>query len=291
LNLDYCAAGHFKIGHVGINRRSCVTVFEIHTAAHTPIMAENVYLDQAPDMSLINDFYEKRTELYNETMIQLGMPYRFGHFWAGENVEEDIAEVMQSLAPPSSEWWAQNYVHIGATFPWCMAYTAADTRFQDNWTIVRRVYQTVSSYKFTQWPIAIECSNETQKMFDKLYMLFKSNVHISQDAGSSLHSSLESQIIAELESLDLFSPVASQHDYPMVIISGLKCFFGAVSELWRMQTSQRWKMREALVYRIGPIGAEGWYDYGHHDCWCYDPLRIKFRMFFSQLFWFDKHIT
>lgn len=226
-------------------------------------------------------------------MIQLGMPYRFAHFWRDGNGEEEVARVMQALNPSSSDWWAQNYVYI-CYFGYGMTYTSVDTQFRSNWPILRAVYKIISSHISTN-RLVMECSDATEKLSENLYTLFRSNEMNSLDVLNTIdssaavsYSSLEAKVIAQLESVDLFSPVSCQDDYPMLIRSGLKCFLSALLEFWTTWTMKRWKLREPLEYRVD-IGAEKWYDYGHQT-WCRDPLRIEFRKIFSKSFWCDKDV-
>jgi hypothetical protein len=292
LNLDFGAPGH--IFGDNIKNRSIVHVFEIHDSAHTQIMAENVYLDRLEDTCSLNNFYQKRTNLFNCSMIQLGLPYRFSHFWApSHDNSEEFSCVMQALHPPSSAWWAQNYVYVDSS-PYSMACTSASTQFKANWSVLRALYSSIRSYNFTllQLP-ARECSEATVKMFDDLRTLFEAtevNYHDIQEGGESpaVVESHEAKLIAELESFDFFRPVSCADEYSLIIPSGIKHFLCTLHELARMWTVRRWQLRQPLVYRID-VGAEGWHDYGH-ERWCADPLRIKFRKIFSRSFWRDEII-
>jgi hypothetical protein len=57
-------------------------------------------------------------------------------------------------------------------------------------------------------------------------------------------------------------------------------------EMLRMRTTERWKLREPLVYNTD-MGVDGWNDYGHEQ-FCDDPLRIEFRQMIFKSFWYDE---
>ena len=130
-------------------------------------------------------------------------------------------------------------------------------------------------------------------MFLSLHRLFQST-EISNDTLDALESfnyfsnlNIETRIVSQLNSIELFRPVPCRDDYSITYSSGLKRLLQAFVELVRMYTLERWKLNEPLVYNFD-VGAAGWYDHGR-DIWCADPLRnFKFKLMFSKSFWFDK---
>lgn len=275
LNLDFGAPGH--IFGTGIKIQTRLDIFEIHGPASYQITSEIVYLDRVEDIEPINDFYRKRTDLFNQTMIQLAMPYRFMHFW---RINKELERVMQSSQPPSPEWWAKSYVYI-CNLAYGMTFVSVDCQFSEHWSTLRAAYNKIISSP----PIFMECSEATEKLFGALYILFQSNGTRPLLQSSFLQYSSDAEIIALLESLELFSPMPCKDDYPIVWRSDLRRFFKSVLEVCRMRIFERWKLREPLVYRLNI--PEVWYDYGH-ETWCRDPLRLKFRNIFTKSFWCDK---
>jgi hypothetical protein len=100
LNLDLAAPGHIL--------RSCPAVIshiiEI-SPLHADIVTEIIRLDYVDDRVMRKDFNQRKTALFNSTMIRLNLTYRFDHFLSSSDTEQHVDETMKSETPPSSEWW------------------------------------------------------------------------------------------------------------------------------------------------------------------------------------------
>jgi hypothetical protein len=286
LNLDFCGASHF--GKSDVKNRLNVQVFEIHQASSVCLTVEAVYLDQISDAQPIYEFFNKRTALWNRSMHQLGMPYRFAHFMRANT--EDVARVMQSPTPPSPKWWATHYPFIGRT-PYQTTYVSADSHFSTHWSFLRAIYNKLATNDF-KYPLAMEYAEETENLFKSLYSFFRSDntspdaCHAQDSPPALSNADFEGKVMAQLSSIDLYRPVSCNEDYPLMIRSGFKCVLSALMEMLRMRTTERWKLREPLVYNPD-MGVDGWNDYGHEQ-FCDDPLRVEFRQMIFKSFWYDE---
>lgn len=74
--------------------------------------------------------------------------------------------------------------------------------------------------------------------------------------------SIEAQRRIELDSKDPFKSIASNNDYPVIIISGFKSLGLALLEDLRFQSVERWKLRQLLIYKID-IGVDEWDELDH----------------------------
>jgi hypothetical protein len=77
LNLDFAAPGHIRPS------RSCPAVtsriIEVSGSLHADIVTEIIRLDYADDraMRAVEDFNQRKTALFNSTMVRLNLPHRF----------------------------------------------------------------------------------------------------------------------------------------------------------------------------------------------------------------------
>jgi len=295
-NLDFCGPGHFTRAKWDPLREALLQVYEVHDSATFQITNECVFVDESADTSTIDTIFQKRTDLWNSTMKQLELPYRFDGVWYRGNFNRsEIRSIMEAETPPSADWWAQNYPRICFS-PFSSTYFSASTQFDTHWLLLRSVYEITSSYE-GKYARAMQCSEDTEKIFRSLHHLFVSTA-IQSDTLDSLEMfndfsnlNVQKRIVSQVESIELFRP---DPDDPFpdgygtcIESSGLKRLLQTFVELIRMYTVERWKLNQPLMYNYD-FGVEGWYDYGH-GFWCTDPLRtFKFKLLFSRWFWFDK---
>jgi len=255
-NLDYAAPGH--INHTA-RPKSTVETVELHDPhQQVQLIPENLYLDTSTQRAAAENFYQKRTALFNDSMERLGLPYRFGHFWKDNT--DDISQVLQFGDPPSPEWWARKYVFICDT-PYGLSFVCEKTRYVENWEFLRTLYGKLpANQRFPR-----ECSEMAQAIIEDLNKQLRDGKVLSTDLPESLFTEVDSPA------------------YRHVKRSGLECFLTALNEVVIARALKRWQSKRPLNQKLD-IGEE-WYNFGH-EIWCEDPLKISFKSVFSRKFWF-----
>lgn len=166
LNLDYAAAGH--IGRCDGIRRGA-SICEISGHSHTQVVGEMVHLDQIAELVSIESFIERKTSLFNMTMIRLGLPYRFDYYWNSTRDDQSIKTTLQSDIPPSRQWWSENYLFL-AMYPYDMAYASNESLFQKYWPVMKAAFQLAETLALSiKRPIPRECSKTVEDLFSKIY--------------------------------------------------------------------------------------------------------------------------
>jgi len=161
LNLDFVAAGHFGVETKAISAR----IFEVTGGNHISIFNEAVYLEYC-DMPKVRDFCERQTALFNLTMVRLKLPYQFSlHWWNSKDTSEEVARVMASDQPPSTDWWEANYLFI-KELPYDAAFCEKDSPFQEYWRALRLLYEFVLSlHPSLDFIRPVEYSQELEDLF------------------------------------------------------------------------------------------------------------------------------
>lgn len=275
-NLDFCGQGH--IYGEGVKRRFTVTVYAFEGAAQHHITIEGVFLDDVSDISPINSFFDKRTSLYNHTMVQLGLPYKFGHFWRDWHDQQQLQRVMSSPTPPTHEWWAANYPFVNQ-MQFRMSFVSELTLFEQHWSTLTAVYRHLSA---NPPKLFNECSEELDHLFQEMNTYFRSPVIDYPSATSSTDD--QTKLFARFTTFD-FVPVDCQDDLTCIVRSGAKRFIGALLESLRTHTLERQKLRPPLVHMMD-LGGK-WESYGH-ERFSKDPLRLSIKEILTKAFWFDE---
>lgn len=267
LNLDYAAAGH--IGRSNGPKLS-FRLYEISHAAHCHIVGEIVHLDFVSDLSALQSFNQKKTELFNFTMSRLKLPYRFEGFWRSSSSDADLQRVMRSNRPPSLNWWMANYIFL-SDLPYAMAFCSRTCRFQAAWEILQVLYDFVISLHQSLSPLPIEYSAEVEQLFQHVYESIDSRrtTAVNPEENSCLIYDSPSEFQALLEEVTMAvsrmatDPAAlCQRDIQIpdgdTRRSDIQCFLDRVTEWMRMCMFQRWKRRNPLQSSI----LEQWPDVG-----------------------------
>jgi len=90
---------------------------------------------------------------------------------------------MGSETPPTTRWWAQNCPRICFN-PFQLTYLTVI--FDTQWSLLRSVYEIMSSYE-RQYPPAMQCSEETEKIFRNTHLFGSTEIH--NEALDSLETS------------------------------------------------------------------------------------------------------
>src|SRR5271168_58911 len=103
-NLDFCGPGHFTHGKWDPLREALLQVYEVHDSAAFQITNEScVIVDESADTSPIDTIFQKRTDLWNSTMRQLELPYRFDGVWYRGNLNRsEIRSEMEAETPSAT---------------------------------------------------------------------------------------------------------------------------------------------------------------------------------------------
>lgn len=291
LNLDYAAAGH-----LGQRDSKGVAIMEISgQTSLRQIIAEKISLDYVSDMASVEDFIRRRTSLFNSTMSQLNLPYRFDCFWTDANTDDDVFKVMQSKKPPSSEWWMKNYPFI-SNLPYSMVICSADTLFEKYWQIIQAIYKfDQSQHPLFKHPIPVEYSIDVEDLYKTLYMAMNPRYNSQGTSFQNLKVDLASpgdlldwvttvinDLAIDLDKLRLEGTSPTDRNKRK---SDLSCQFQRVWETCKIYTVERWKLRTPLYHPV----VQEWPQYGNNQS-AVDPpgrKRLSLRM---RDFWRDRYI-
>jgi hypothetical protein len=260
LNLDYCAAGH--IGRH--SSRMKIRVFEIHTSAHTTIMDELILQHWVPNMDSLLKFLKARTALFNSSMTQLNLPYRFESIINIDEKKEEVWRAVSQSTPPSPEWWKEHYLAF-RDMPYDMSFCSANSRFAHYWEVLCIVYdfdlaKRASSPPDRSWPL-VEYSANVEELFNLVYTTIEGH-----EGKTSLSvpspKEFERHVVARLRFL-VIDPPPQPSPVRTLRKSDLNRFLGHMKEALKMQTIERWKLRNPLVYNngvtdVGPNGHKLW---------------------------------
>lgn len=149
LNLDFFAAGH-----VGCDWSNYTSIIETSGIYNVGIVDETIHSDFALNVEEHTSFSQRKEKLYNSTMINLQLPYRFKWFPHNPHVIEVFDQAMQSSLPPSLSWWHSNFPHLNwrgyyTYTAWC----SSDTRHDAFWSFIQEVYNWSSEQKrrYPKW--------------------------------------------------------------------------------------------------------------------------------------------
>src|SRR5437773_2483541 len=174
-------------------------IHEISSNAHNRVVGEMIHLDYAVDFTSIERFIERKTSLFNSTMIQLQLPYRFDYCWnIDTSIDRAIGAIMDSKTPPSSEWWRQNYLLL-AYIPYDMAYASKDTLVQEYWPVLQAAYQLAQTIsRSNKRPIPPEYSKDVEALFTNIYRVTQPTMYLHAHNSISSDSETISRSTATL---------------------------------------------------------------------------------------------
>lgn len=144
-NLDYFAAGHMF--NAPFPDRGWLFFIEKNTMAM--ISVEAILLESLSNLDFYNElvsFSNRKEQLMNETMQQLGLKYRFQWILNTPERTQALENFMkQSLLPPTDEWWESHFVEIDfptayVLRPHITYFARNQTRFREHWPLLRFLY-------------------------------------------------------------------------------------------------------------------------------------------------------
>ena len=149
-NLDFFAPGHVYPSEPSLS------VHFVETSLCQIIMAEVVLVNSLKDSTVRNEFERfnsRREALYNDTMKQLGLSYRFKCFVTYQPDTESIPRVLAETEPPSSDWWNENWFYVNAWFvPGAIvdstfAFCGPRTQHETYWPLLQLMFTFVEKYR------------------------------------------------------------------------------------------------------------------------------------------------
>lgn len=258
LNLDFAAAGHNGY-NVPSGSRMMINIFEVHKSAHSYVMNEVILRDHAPNIETLIKFIHTRTTLFNSSMEQLNLPYRFDSLIDFDTKRSEVKNAVKTFTtPPSAEWWAEHYLAFRKT-PYDMAYCSANSRFAHYWEVLCIVRDFDLEYdRLPSGRTTVEYSENVEKLFELVYTTIEGHenkVNLSVPSPKEF----ERQIVGRLRFLVVDSP-SQPASLQTLRKSDLKCFLDGLRETLKMRTKERWKLRTPLVHNgvteVGPQGHE-----------------------------------
>src|SRR6202035_487830 len=93
-----------------------------------------------PNMDSLLKFLKARTALFNSSMTQLSLPYRFESIINIDEKKEEVCRAVSQSTHPSPEWWKEHYLAFRDT-PYDMSFCSANSRFAHYWEVLCIVYE------------------------------------------------------------------------------------------------------------------------------------------------------
>lgn len=148
-NLDF-----FAPGHVSPTEPKCF-VQCIETGSMQIIMTEAVLIDAFTDDLVREEFQlfnERRENLFNVTMKQLGLRYRFKCIVTFPPTIASVPGIMSNVLPPSASWWEDNCIYVngyfrsGTVIDSRFAFCGFDSKYDIYWVLMRIMFDFVVKY-------------------------------------------------------------------------------------------------------------------------------------------------
>ena len=154
-NLDFFAAGHYR--GPPFPPRGFISYIERNSL--DSLTAEVVYLEYVDDdnWKKLVAFHSAKESLFNAVMASLNLSFRFKWVFDCPEKRAEVAKLMQSPSPPSSEWWENYCVWVtgfgnenvvpdsGRRFcNYC-------SRFNEFWPLIRRAHEFIIKYRTVEF--------------------------------------------------------------------------------------------------------------------------------------------
>ena len=275
-NLDFFGAGHVfddpgpAGGRVGVDYVERITGRQIvaEVVSYDMLLADPASLDR------FKLFCYRKEALFNQTMEQLGLKYRFKcHIHYPQEIEM-MQPVMNSSIPPTQEWWDDHFEFLNSpNRRIIIRYCGFESNFSDNWELIRYVYaflvKHVNSETYDMF--SLRAKEQWKRMSVKIEEVY---VALTQppnpERSESLLADLRkefSDFVATEENLRK-SPFDEKKDSKFVVIcqqfrrrvsqtiSWVRLVADAFFHDAYMFIFERWKLRTPLVWNNG-LGTPG----------------------------------
>jgi len=264
LNLDFFAPGH--ITKAPRPPRGRILFVEQQTLK---VLTEELVVLSALDnpgvLEEMKTFNDTKELLFNESMIMLGLPYRFKWIFNSAAARDTVAERMKSSQPPSLEWWESNcYFVNGFGFPeLCqegMPFCSFASHYVEWWPVIQATFEFILTYKRNE----LWCAGPTNGLpyWDAMSDLFK-EIRNSTEAISDATQiilvansfNLRLNSLADLARASQTGDLEYQYPEPMlsfrqschVCMQWWSIKFRFIWEILKMYIFERYKLREPLV--------------------------------------------
>jgi hypothetical protein len=155
-NLDF-----FAPGHIGMDRKSTTySVYFIEKGSFEELTGESVllhYLQECEVRKEFERFNHVREKLFNATMEQLELAYRFKCLVIAPGIIESVPPVMARSTPPSTTWWEDHCFFVnGFLLPDILlqsefAFCGFDTKYEQYWALIQSTFQFMIKYKRNEY--------------------------------------------------------------------------------------------------------------------------------------------
>jgi hypothetical protein len=149
-NLDF-----FAPGNLGATEPAYAVQF-IETESLQVVMAECVLaktLENEATRREFDEFNKKRVDLYNSTMENLGLRYRFKcAITFRQDIDAEISRVLASSTPPQQSWWTAHWSSVNGSFITdtnmnsIFAYCEEESDYEAYWTVIQMIHKFLAKY-------------------------------------------------------------------------------------------------------------------------------------------------
>ena len=275
-NLDFFAPSHVFKDTGPSGGRLCVQYLERSTGR--PLTIEKIsfdvlYADPAC-LERLKQFCDRKETLFNNTMEQLGLKYRFKYQMIYPNHSQIIQLVMCGSVPPTLEWWEENFFVLNnpdgiVIIQWCRF----ESNFRDNWELICYVYSfLLKNICLETCQMFERCANEQWERFGA--KIEEVHVALTQpfnaEKSESLFTDLRrefSEFVVTADTLRKTSGSDGKNSkvslyrrlHCRVTLSIRWVWFAlrAFSQDIRIHLFEQWKLRKPLVWKGGLMESDG----------------------------------
>ena len=181
-NLDFFAPGHMRTNPPS----AMCSVYFIEKNSFEEITGERVIVEYLEDDNAIKDDFarhnSRREALFNFTMQQLSLDYRFKCLVVWPDTVQSVPFVMAQQAPPSARWWDDHCFYVnGFLIPGILlhskfAFCDYDTNYALYWTLLQETFEFMMTYKrdeywYTSADTGIEFWNSMETTFRQIRLI------------------------------------------------------------------------------------------------------------------------
>ena len=162
-------------------------VMFIETGIMQHIMSESVLNSALNDDAVhweFQQFNNQREILYNETMKEVGLCYRFTCAVIDSRIWDSIPQIIGTTLPPARYWWDNNFIlingtiilgiHSNSTFAFC----GPKSKYSIYWPLIQFMYNFLSKYMQDHyWYSSDETWVEFWKAVETVCQKVKSKCH------------------------------------------------------------------------------------------------------------------
>jgi len=149
-NLDYFAAGHVQSEPISAE----CTVYYLEKTTFEELLGERVFIDYLKDDTKgdLFTYNLQRETLFNSTMKNLALDYRFKCLTLWPDTLQSIPSIMAQTNPPSTQWWDDNCFFINFGLPGILLHTKFafygwETNYSRYWPLIQETFEFMLKYK------------------------------------------------------------------------------------------------------------------------------------------------